>query len=149
ALAASCNIDSDGDGHVNCDPAGGDPIPAASLPDCTIQPVIVVGGTNVPPGGDSSTNSAGTNALANGRPTLEFPAAPGHSAGSGFALAKGTYNGLFYETNGVNAASSGYFAASTTERATYSGRISLAGATYSLAGAFDHLGNASKTIARP
>ncbi len=149
ALAASCNIDSDGDGHVNCDPAGGDPIPAASLPDCTIQPVIVVGGTNVPPGGDSSTNSASTNALANGRPTLEFPAAPGHSAGSGFALAKGTYNGLFYETNGVNAASSGYFTASTTERATYSGRISLAGATYSLAGAFDHLGNASKTIARP
>ena len=72
------------------------------------------------------TNGVPTNSVS-GAPMLDFPAAPASSGvlSNGLTLAKGAYAGLFYETNGVNVLSSGYFSVTTTERGTYSGKVTL------------------------
>ena len=63
--------------------------------------------------GGGSTFSSG------GVPTLGFPAArslPGGTISNAFGLSAGSYNGLFYDTNGVAVPSAGYFSAITTTR---------------------------------
>ncbi len=102
--------------------------------------------------GPSGGGGAGGGALA-GPPRLDFPIA-GAGSGTGnpsnaFALAKGPYNGLFYDTNGVTPASAGYFSATATDRGAYSARVWLGNRNYSIAGRFDSLGRATNTIARP
>jgi len=50
--------------------------------------------------------------------------------------AKGSYAGLFSDTNGVSYGNSGFFAAALSSQGSFSARMSLAGKTYALAGRF-------------
>ncbi|SPE54973.1 exported hypothetical protein [Verrucomicrobia bacterium] len=86
---------------------------------------------------------------------LPAPTFPRSDPGFGFAvvsnalsLAQGTYNGLFYDTNGVNSTSSGYFVATLTAKGAYSGRLTLAGRAYSFTGHFNSAGYATNTIGK-
>ena len=84
-------------------------------------------------------------------PTLGYPgtlssSGPGVPAANAFALAAGTYNGLFYEAAGVSPASAGYFRAKTTAGKGYSAALTLGGTSYSLSGSFDDLGNSGTRI---
>ena len=60
----------------------------------------------------------------------------------------GAYNGLFYESAGVNQQSSGFFTASLTTARKFSAKINLAGNTYSFGGKFDGTGKSSNSIPR-
>src|SRR5262249_49565660 len=66
-----------------------------------------------------------------------------------FLPVAGIYSGLFYEPTRVQQESSGFFAATVTERGTFSGRLQLAGRTYPLSGQFDTEGRALKLVPRP
>ena len=67
---------------------------------------------------------------------------------SGFASAAGTYNGLFYDTNGVAQTNAGYFNATTTRKGNYSAKILLGNKTYSISGKLNpSSGMATNTIA--
>src|SRR6185369_2433634 len=135
-------IDSNGNGIVNCmDPA---PIPGGG---CVPPPLLTVDLPPVDPppsdGGGSSSGSQG------GRPTLDFPGRPAGGTGSNTtAVAKASYLGLLYDTNGVTAATSGYLTAKTTDQGSYSAKLNLAGKTYPLSGRFDAQGRATATVAR-
>jgi hypothetical protein len=64
-----------------------------------------------------------------------------------FIATKGTYNGLFYDTNqtdGVALASAGFLTLDLSDRGTYSAKLYLAGMTYSWSGQFDVAGRASE-----
>jgi hypothetical protein len=101
------------------------------------------GGTG---GNGGSTGSSGPNG-----PILDYPLPAGPAGtvlSNAFALAKGVYNGLFYDTNGVTIASAGYFTATTTEKRTYSGRISIGGKSYSFRGTLDFQGKTRQVVAR-
>jgi plastocyanin len=63
-----------------------------------------------------------------------------------FVPLKGSYFGLFYDTNGVAPASSGGFALATTVKGSFSGTFQTAGTRYSISGRFDT--NGSATISR-
>jgi len=81
---------------------------------------------------------------------LDFPLPPAPSSGAisnAFLRAAGSYNGLFYDTNGVTAFSSGYFTAVTTARGTFNARLSLGNRSYSFAGRFDSFGHATAALA--
>jgi hypothetical protein len=79
-------------------------------------------------------------AIATG-PTLDFHAPDAAAANAAlsqpFARAQGTYNGLFYDANGVSARSSGYVTVRTTARGAYTARLVLGGRAYSLLGMFN------------
>jgi hypothetical protein len=131
ALAISPDIDSDGDGTVNVnDPT---PIPIGSVFDIVnIGPIscdngIDGGGTGNGVGG--TTGSTGGTATEPG--TLSFPNPSSSSVGISFASAQGSYNGLFYDTNGVNPASSGFFTANVTSRGGLTAKLQIGGHTYS------------------
>jgi hypothetical protein len=66
-----------------------------------------------------------------------------------FIPVKGTYNGLFYDTNGVEFNSAGFFALTLAANGAYTGRIQVGGRAYPLAGQFDVAGTDSRTVARP
>jgi uncharacterized repeat protein (TIGR03803 family) len=59
-----------------------------------------------------------------------------------------TYNGLFYDTNGVALESSGAFTLSTTSKGTFSGSLQFAGGRYTMKGTFDTNGSAQILIGR-
>src|SRR6185369_1797629 len=65
-----------------------------------------------------------------------------------FIPLQGTYNGLFYQTNGVLHGSSGFFKLSLTNRGTFSGMLILAGTTVSFNGRFDVSGRAQQQVPR-
>jgi hypothetical protein len=77
---------------------------------------------------------------------LDFPGTPLPAV---TVVTNGTYNGLFYQSDGVNPVSAGYFTAIATASGSFSGKLMLAGRTYSLTGKFDSTGSFSKTITRP
>ena len=58
-----------------------------------------------------------------------------------FTSAQGTYNGLFYETTGVNPAHAGSFTAKLNGRGTFTAKLQLGADTYSFTAAFDSNGN--------
>ena len=97
----------------------------------------------------SANNTSGTNAGSNPM-ALAYPVTAPFSAGgsNGFSLAKGAYNGLFYDTNGVAVSSSGYFTATTTDRGAYTARLTMGSRAYSFSGQFDASGLAAKVISR-
>jgi len=99
----------------------------------------------VPPPG--STNGVPTNSIF-AVPTLDFPVTPSIGATVTVAQVAGAYSGLFYEPDGVAAASSGYFSAKTAARGTFTAKLLLGGRTWAFAGQFDSSGNASNTIRR-
>ncbi|MGA2867517.1 MAG: LamG-like jellyroll fold domain-containing protein, partial [Verrucomicrobiota bacterium] len=65
-----------------------------------------------------------------------------------FAEVAGTYNGLFYDTNGVTPASAGFFTITVTPKGKYTGSLRLAGARYPLSGQFDSDGVSYVSILR-
>src|SRR5262249_2799460 len=98
------------------------------------------------PGDPGSTNNVPTNTII---PMLAFPVIPpgGTVLPNAFALAKGSYSGLFYETNAVTTPSSGYFSARVADdRGTFSATLSANGRKYAFSGHFDAAGNFNATI---
>lgn len=85
-----------------------------------------------------------------GLPRLEFPveAGFGEPVPNAFTLAAGNYNGLFFDKYGVNATSSGYLTVKATAKGGYSGKLLLAGASYSFKGTFDESGWGASVINR-
>jgi hypothetical protein len=100
----------------------------------------------VPPPG--STNGVPTNSIF-AAPILDFPLPPS-SIGATVTVAQvaGSYNGLFYDPDGVGAVSSGYFSAKTTVRGTFTAKLLIGGRTWAFAGQFDAAGSASNNIRR-
>src|SRR4029077_2887313 len=136
ALAASCNIDSDGDGTVNCLDLS--PIPPGQAGGCTCNSQIINIQTSfVSTNGSGSGPGSGSGSYSGPGSKLEFPGTPGNGQSNAIAFSSGTYSGLFYESNGVAAPSSGYFTAVTTAKGTYSGKINSGGSTYSFSGKLD------------
>jgi hypothetical protein len=128
-LVISPDIDTDGDGIVNRDDQT--PIPAGLMFDITVVGPQPCGGGGDTGGGGG--NGGGTNNSHTAPGTLAFPAHQTQGGGSGgvsFALAQGSYNGLFYETNGVNPAHAGFFSAKLTKQGSFSGNLQLGGKTY-------------------
>jgi hypothetical protein len=66
-----------------------------------------------------------------------------------FIPEKGTYYGLFCETNGVAQQSSGAFTATTTTKTNFSGSLQIGSAHYSFSGKFDSHGFAQVPAKRP
>lgn len=66
-----------------------------------------------------------------------------------FIPVKGTYSGLFYDTNGVQQESSGFFTLALTDRGAYSGSLQMGASRLPLAGQFSVSGHASQMVARP
>ena len=60
----------------------------------------------------------------------------------------GTYNGLFYSTNGVTQPSSGFFSAQLSGDGTFSGNLRIEGSTYGFSSHFSALGTSSNYISR-
>ena len=54
-----------------------------------------------------------------------------------FYVERGTYTGLFFDTNGVAPESSGFFTVTTTDKAKFSGKLQIGAARYSMKGGFD------------
>jgi hypothetical protein len=147
ALARSCNIDSDGDGVVNCLDLS--PIPTNQVGACSCNSQIIniqtsfAASTNGPGSGPGSGNYSGPGSK------LVFPTVPGSGQSNAVVFTSGSYSGLFYESNGVAAPSSGYFTAVTTTRGTYTGKISSGGQTYSFSGQLDPVtGQSTATVSR-
>ena len=65
-----------------------------------------------------------------------------------FLPVKGTFTGLFRETNVVHNESSGAFTLTLTDRGSYTGKLLLAGKSYSFSGRFDLDGHATSYLAR-
>jgi hypothetical protein len=132
ALALSPDIDSDGDNTVNVNDAT--PISIGSVFDIVnIGPQPCDGSvTNGSPGDTNGPAGPTTTQLG----MLVFPT-PSQLSSSGsnapivFAQAQGSYNGLFYNTNGVNAASSGFFTAKVTAKGGVTAKLQMGGHTYS------------------
>lgn len=157
ALVQSCDLDSNGNGIVNCkDPA---PLILSSwtptrsnvftnladiAPPVVEPPVTVAGGTvpvTPPPGGTTPTQVSGL-------PTLTLPPAAEFLASGTLSAGQGTYNGLFAEDGGVTVGSSGYVSLTVGASGAYSGKLILAGRTYSLSGKFSTAGVASSQVRR-
>jgi hypothetical protein len=85
-----------------------------------------------------------------GLPRLAFPEAAefGEPVPNAFAAAAGTYNGLFFDKQGVNPGTSGYLSVKTTGKGAYSGKLQLAGKSYSLKGTLDESGWGTSVINR-
>jgi hypothetical protein len=145
ALAASCNIDSDGDGIVNCEDLS--PIPPGGLSACPCNSISIALPVTFSTGGGGT--GPGTGSTGGSGSKLSFPIVPGSGQSNSVDLAIASYSGLFYETNGVAAPSSGYFTAVTSANGKYTGKISMGGHTYSFSGTFDQVtGLSSATVSR-
>lgn len=147
ALAVSPDIDSDGDLTVNRDDPT--PIPTGVTFDFLNngpQPCGIDGNPGNP--GDPSTNAPDA-----GNPlgSLPFPVRQQSSGGGSgtvsFTLAQGSYNGLFYETNGVNPSTSGFFTAQVTSKGGLTAKLTLGSHTYSFSKPpFDSFGHYSGSV---
>jgi uncharacterized repeat protein (TIGR03803 family) len=63
-----------------------------------------------------------------------------------FLGVKGSYNGLFYQTNGVTQRSSGFLNVTVTERGAFSAKVEIGGARRSFSGQFDPGGTAGIAV---
>ncbi|MEP6662777.1 MAG: fibronectin type III domain-containing protein [Verrucomicrobiota bacterium] len=70
-------------------------------------------------------------------------------SGQPLVLAKGVYQGLFYENEEIKSSSAGFFNISLTDKGAYSGQLRRGIDRYSFSGIFDKEGNATSTISRP
>jgi hypothetical protein len=147
ALAISPNIDSDNDGTVNVgDPT---PIPAGLTfdivndgPQLCVTPPTDPGSPDQNPTGQDSPGK-----LPFPKVTDESSGSPGSPGSTSFVLAQGSYNGLFYETNGVKPTSSGFFTASVTSKGGFTAKLQIGSKTYSFPKpSFDVNGHYSNSI---
>jgi hypothetical protein len=145
ALRISPNIDSDNDGIINRDDPSplGDSVPVCNCPPFILPPFVTGDNSGFTPG--QSTN------VFSGPPVLSFPGPVSRSGDpivQTFSDVKGSYAGLFSDTNGVTPASAGYFTASTTAKGAISAKLVLGGRSYAFSGAFNSSGMATGKIAR-
>jgi uncharacterized repeat protein (TIGR03803 family) len=111
--------------------------------------------TAVPTNGNLFSNWTGS--ITSPAPTLGFLMAPNLTLTANFVTnvfkgAKGVYNGLFYDsedTNAITPATAGLLSALTVNsNGSYTGKVLLAGSTFSISGAFDVAVPATNTITR-
>ncbi len=142
ALVTSCDLDTDNDGIPNCN----DPDPAPPSYFWGVSTNLVPpgtggngGSTNPPPGGGTIL------------PALAYPGmvSPSVTAPQNFLEVKGVYYGLFYNSDAVDAASSGYLGVAPAANGSYSAVIRTLGRSYAFSGRFDAQGRATKVIPRP
>ena len=152
ALAISPDISSrgpDGNGSTNIVNANNPyPIPTNVLYDISVtgpQPCASGNGSGTGNGGNGG-NGDGSAGSQSAPGTLTFPQHSSGTSSISFPLAQGAYNGLFYETNGVTPATSGFFTAAVTSRGAFTAKVQLGGQTYTFSGAFDASGNLSGPI---
>ena len=109
---------------------------------------VVIGTNNVAFNTDPNTNPNSVYDIPAG-PPITPPTNPNTNSGpivvtNTFADVKGTYNGLVYDTTGVNTASSGYITIVTTvsksSQGSFSAKLQLGGKKYSFSGSFDSTG---------
>ena len=88
-------------------------------------------------GNGSGSGSSGTPGAE--PPTLGFPDVPPGSTvlSNAFVAASGTYNGLFYDADGINPASAGSFTATVSSRGTYTAKLYIGGKSYAISGSFN------------
>lgn len=154
ALAISPDIASGGPDGSNTNLANKDnpePIPTNEVFTITnlTGPVACPGLAQNPPG---QTNPPPVNSVKLAQ--LAFPAVVtaansggGQGSGVSFTVAQGSYNGLFYDTNGVNPSSSGSFTAKMTSKGGFSAKLQLGTGVYSFSGMFNsNSGNASNVV---
>ncbi|MFO1487036.1 MAG: hypothetical protein U1F65_01025 [Verrucomicrobiota bacterium] len=82
-------------------------------------------------------------------PTIGYPGGAvvaGAPETNGFALAAGTYNGLFYSLNGISLASAGGFKATVDGKKNYTAKFTFAKGSYSVSGKLDDQGNSGTKI---
>jgi hypothetical protein len=94
-----------------------------------------------------------TGTVSSSAPTLSFlmqsnMSLQAHFVPNPFLRVSGTYNGLFFETNGVRHESSGDFRLRVTSSGTYKATLRLAGRRYAAKGKLDLEGKATNVIAR-
>lgn len=109
------------------------------VPDNSSKPPAITGGAIV-----------GTHNPESELPVLNYPGqiALGGStapATNAFALAAGSYHGLFYEANGASPTSSGYLTAVVTAGKAYTASLSLGGVSYPFHGPLNALGSSGPT----
>ncbi len=110
--------------------------------------------TAMPAGGWLFSNWLGTDALTSKltfvmRSNLVFQA---NFVTNPFIATKGTYNGLFFETNtvtGVLHERSGFFTLTLLDKGTYSGSLLMGRGRYPLKGQFDVAGTATAVVSSP
>ena len=95
-----------------------------------------------------------TGGISDPNPNLTFVMQPGLVLQANFAPlpfvpTNGTFNGLFYSSNGSTHQNSGFITVKTTANRNYSGKLQIGGGTYSISGQLDLAGTATKIIARP
>jgi len=88
-----------------------------------------------------------TNLPADGAPVIAAPATSDSTNAVALKATAGGYNGLVWGTNQVGVTNSGFITLKTTTRATYSGKLLLAGKSYSFAGKFASANGSSPTNA--
>jgi hypothetical protein len=71
-----------------------------------------------------------------------------HFVTNPFIALRGSYAGLFYETNVVSQESAGYVTARTTDRGTYSGRLRIGARSYGFSGRLGLDGRATNSVRR-
>ncbi len=162
ALRNSRIIDSDGDGTPNF---------FDFTPFDTVLMVQIVGAGTVTPDYNGQTLALGqtytvtakagagsvfsnwTGGIVSDSPQLTFTMQTNlmlvaNFAAHPFAATVGSYNGLFYDSNDVERASSGTFTATTTAGGNYSGRLQMGLSRYPFSGHFNLAGAATNMITR-
>src|SRR5260370_18349947 len=103
--------------------------------------------TNVPPPEGGGGGSTGHTNAANNLPTLDFPSTAGGTMAGTFLPSKISYNGLFYDSSGVAAPSSGFFTLKTTDsRGGFSGTLLMGNGKHRFSGRFDASGHFSPPV---
>jgi hypothetical protein len=139
AQTALLTVQINGQGRVNPDYAG---------------QMLVLGATYsmtaIPAAGYSFSGWSGT--LTTNSPTIRFVMETNlmlqaNFVPGAFVAAKGSYNGLFYDTNGVALVSAGGFRLVTTAKGSYSGSLQTASRRYPFSGSFDMRGTSTVSLA--
>ncbi len=113
-------------------PAAPGPTPAYGAP--AYDPFLTA--PPAAPDATTGTTPPTTNATP---PEIVFPVltVQGGVLSNALILAQGAYSGVFSDTNGASALSSGLFSAKVTRGGAYSAKLALGNRTYSLSGKFD------------
>lgn len=154
ALAISPDIASGGPDGSNTGIANinnPEPIPTNETFVISVSPPAVcdppVVGNPGNPGGTNNPPALQTNFTILQLPSVESPTKGGAGgAGISFVVAQGSYDGLFYDTNGVNPSSAGSFTAKITSKGNYSAKLQLGTGVYSFSGVLDGSGHAARQI---
>jgi uncharacterized repeat protein (TIGR01451 family) len=107
--------------------------------------------TAIPGSGATFLNWSGD--VSGSNPVVSFVMAQGLAVVANFSgtspgVEPGTFNGLFYDTNGVVSAQSGSFTLTVDSKSKYSGSLRMAGKKYSVSGTIAADSRATNTISR-